>query len=93
MTMSMFRIDMLPGREGDCLWIELGGTRSAVLWPPGYSASFDPIMLFDAGGRSVARGGDLISAVMLGPDPLPTPDACGLITTIEFYGDPIAPGP
>jgi beta-lactamase superfamily II metal-dependent hydrolase len=24
MTMSMFRIDMLPAREGDCLWIEYG---------------------------------------------------------------------
>jgi hypothetical protein len=23
-TMSIFRIDMLPGREGDCLWIEYG---------------------------------------------------------------------
>jgi phosphoribosyl 1,2-cyclic phosphodiesterase len=22
--MSIFRIDMLPGREGDCLWIEYG---------------------------------------------------------------------
>ena len=24
MTTSLFRIDMLPGREGDCLWIEYG---------------------------------------------------------------------
>ena len=31
------------------------------MWPRGYSADFDPLMLFDAGRNVVARGGEVVS--------------------------------
>jgi hypothetical protein len=35
-------------------------TREPVLWPHGYHASFDPLKLFDASGKVVAKGGETI---------------------------------
>jgi hypothetical protein len=46
--------------DGGCLWLERGEHRSAVLWPPGSQARFDPPQLLDAEGRVVASEGDTI---------------------------------
>ena len=49
---------------GGCVWVVLEGSaeRRELRWPPGYSAQFDPLVLFDPSGHVVAKGGDLISA-------------------------------
>jgi hypothetical protein len=58
-----------------CVWIATP-LEAQVLWPFGYSARFDPFMVFDNAGNVVAREGDEISAEGWGPTPA-EPDACG----------------
>lgn len=49
-------------RGGGCLWLEEfpSGGIIAVVWPPGYSARFDPVELVGPDGDVMAREGDLI---------------------------------
>lgn len=42
-----------------CVWIEQnGGELASVLWPPGWTARFEPLELLDAAGAVVATEGD-----------------------------------
>ena len=53
----------LEGSNG-CTSIALDGTgdRKTLIWPPGFSAQFDPLIVFDHRGAEVAKGGDFVSA-------------------------------
>ena len=50
--------------EGDastgCVWLvsDAGGQVTAV-WPSGYTATFDPLVIYDATGKEVLRAGEL----------------------------------
>jgi hypothetical protein len=44
--------------DGGCVWLEQTTTEFSVLWPPGFTAEFDPIRLFDETGTLIAEGGD-----------------------------------
>lgn len=54
------RLQGSPHIDGGCVWLEDAGSRFAVLWPPGYSARFDPLRLVNERGDVIAREGDLI---------------------------------
>lgn len=47
-----------------------------VLWPSGYSARFEPFVVFDDAGKEVARSGDLLHAGGEGPF-VGEADSCG----------------
>ena len=65
-------------KEGDgCLWLEMdNGDEVAILWPAGYSATHNPLTIFDNEGREVARANDRLSAGGGGPYSGDA-DACG----------------
>ena len=46
--------------DGGCVWLRQGVTDLSVLWPPGFTAEFDPVRLIDATGTVVAQEGDQI---------------------------------
>lgn len=48
--------------EGDSIWLEYEGSGKVfrVIWPHGFSAQLDPIVLFDANGVAVAKEGDIL---------------------------------
>ena len=78
--------------RGGCIWLELSsGREAAVVWPFGYSASFDPFAVFDESGRRLADDNDLVVAAGWGPTS-GSPDACGrtdymsLSPAITVYG-------
>jgi hypothetical protein len=50
--------------DGGCLWLEQSpsGKPSAVLWPEGFGARFDPVQLIGPDGEVVAQEGDTIIA-------------------------------
>ena len=44
-----------------CFWLGSGEDRTALLWPPGYSARDKPLSIFDAKGHMIATVGDLVT--------------------------------
>ena len=75
------------GGTGECLWIDTDGILASTLWPPKYTASVEPIVVYDEAGKAVFHPGDVISAVMFGPTKLDHPDGCGLINEVALYID------
>lgn len=71
--------DWMLQEDRGCMWlVEVGGDGREVriVWPEGYTARFNPFVVFDAQGREVARAGDMLRASTI--DPLSgDPDACG----------------
>jgi hypothetical protein len=47
-----------PALDGGCVWLQQTSTDFSVLWPPGFTAEFDPIRLFDDTGTLIAEEGD-----------------------------------
>lgn len=44
-----------------CVWIELlDGSEVSVLWPRGYFATFDPLVVYDPDRKPIAREGDAL---------------------------------
>ena len=77
----------------ECIWIELDGQLAATLWPAHYTATYSPTLtVFDESGRPVARGGERLTAVMLGPTPTDE-DPCGFAAVVEVYIDEFATPP
>lgn len=73
--------------------MNIDGQRAAILWPPHYTATFEPAaVIFDEEGQRVARAGDALTTVMLGPDPKDA-DACGLTAVVQVYFDKVAASP
>jgi hypothetical protein len=72
------------GDDGTCLWLDLEGARVEPLWPPGYTARFDPLTVFDATGGEVAHGGATLTTQMLGPQSQ-FPDGCGQVQIVEVF--------
>ena len=73
------------GDTGGCIWLDIDGQRVEPLWPFGYAATLDPLIVYDAGGREVARGGPTLTTPMLGPDSHLLPNGCGLSSSIRLY--------
>jgi hypothetical protein len=47
-----------------CVWIELlDGSEVSVLWPRGYFATFDPLVIYDPVREPIARDGDELEFV------------------------------
>jgi hypothetical protein len=44
-----------------CFWLGNGEDRTALLWPPGYSARDKPLSIFDAKGHMIATVGELVT--------------------------------
>lgn len=82
---------MLRESEG-CVWYVLdNGTEVRIIWPFGYSAQFDPFIVFDNAGRAVAKDGDSLRAE--GDGPLDgAVDACGRSRYVVL-ADPISAQP
>lgn len=71
-----------------CVWYVLdNGTEARVVWPFGYSASYDPFIVYDNSGREVARDGDALEAAGSGPQEGDA-DACGRTQYVVLI-DPI----
>jgi hypothetical protein len=47
-------------------WLVVDGTRNELVWPPGYTARFDPsLTVVDSDGRPVFQDGDRVSGACL----------------------------
>ncbi len=44
-----------------CFWLGSGEDRSALLWPPGYSARANPLSIFDKNGHLIATVGEVVT--------------------------------
>jgi hypothetical protein len=73
------------GGAGECIWIDIDRVRASALWPRGFTASAGPIVVYDADGGAIARDGEVLTAVMLGPTRLDGPDECGLTDVIDVF--------
>lgn len=63
--------------ENGCIWYTLANeVNYRVVWPFGYSADFDPFVVYNNSGMPVARDGDLLLAGGWAPEP-GEPDLCG----------------
>jgi len=63
--------------EDGCIWlVQQNGMELRIVWPLGYAAQFNPFVVYDAGGRPIARDGDLLLAGGFGPSSGPA-DECG----------------
>ena len=49
-----------PELDGGCVWLRQGVVDLSVLWPPGFTAEFNPVRIMDAAGTVVAQGGDQV---------------------------------
>jgi hypothetical protein len=83
----------IAGSNG-CTWVTFDDSneRRELRWPPGYSAQFDPLIVYDPQGAVVARGGDLV----LGDGWEPSADVsgpCGGAVTDVYSMHPRSPGP
>jgi len=84
-----------------CFWLVSGtGSRAALVWPFGFSASAPPLTLVGPDGQALARPGDAISVGGGGPPsdsgpPPPDEDPCGIGSVfwvsevISVNGDPV----
>ena len=46
--------------DGGCVWLRQGQIDLSVLWPPGFTAEFNPVRIIDADGVVVAEDGDQV---------------------------------
>jgi hypothetical protein len=72
------------------VWLErlAGRTRVDVVWPPGFTATFDPgLAVYDASGRQVLRAGDFVEGGCHAGDPR------GLLVTPPFLAVSVSCGP
>lgn len=81
------------GGDSRCLWLDLDGTRGEVRWPPGFTGVGDPLAIHDPGGIEVARPGDSLSGVILGPREAAPSEHCGLDVWFDVYMSDSAMGP
>jgi hypothetical protein len=72
--------------SSSCIWLEIEGQRSAILWPAHYTAELQPLIVYDDSGNEMAKEGDVLATVMLGPIQTDR-DACGLTSTVQLYFD------
>ncbi len=78
-----------------CIWmvIEGSGQEVRVVWPNGYSASYDPLVIRNAAGREVARDGTVLHADGWGPT-IGAADGCGRTSSVSvvdgFQASPAA---
>jgi hypothetical protein len=70
--------------QGLCVWLEIDGMRSSVLWPKGFTAIDGPLRVFDSDGSLVAQGDHEFKAVIIGPEPIPA-SACGDTQQVRVY--------
>lgn len=70
----------------------IDGTQASALWPPHYTATYGPLVVYDATGQRVAREGDRLRTVILGPTPIDL-DSCGLRSQVQLFFDPYFAGP
>jgi hypothetical protein len=72
---------------GNCIWMDIDGQRAAILWPPNYTAAFAPAaVISDEKGQPVARAGEELTTVILGPTQSDKDD-CGLTAAVQVYFD------
>ena len=74
-----------------CFYLENEFARSLPVWPFGYSAGENPMLIFDADGKEVAAPGDRIEAGGGGADldRVDEPNKCGTSNVWIFNGDSI----
>jgi len=70
-----------------CTWVLVDGQRALALWPSGFTAVIDPLVIYGPNGGEVAREGETISVVMVGPERLDGATECGLQSKVELYFD------
>lgn len=61
-----------------CVWLADARGNHTVVWPAGYTATFDPTAVYDPQGALVGREGDFILGAggRLARGDLPLPDRC-----------------
>jgi hypothetical protein len=65
--------------RGECLWLEdLTGRRLGISWPPGFTASFEPLLIYDPAGHLVVHQDDHVVTGGSIPGPFVVPESCGL---------------
>lgn len=73
------------GGAGGCIWLELEGERGEARWPPGFVLQADRASITDAKGATVARVGDALHGVILGPKSISPSRACAMPIAFEVY--------
>lgn len=63
------------------MWIVTDGREYRVTWPAGYTAEFNPMVVFDERGRVVARAGDTLHFLI--QSDVGEPDACGRVNVAQ----------
>jgi hypothetical protein len=61
-----------------CVWLADARGNHPVVWPSGYTATFDPTAVYDSHGAVVGKEGDVITAAggYLAGGTLSVPDRC-----------------
>lgn len=76
-----------------CVWmIRDNGEEVRIVWPFGYSATFEPFVVFDNAGAEVARDGDYVRAEGAGPSQGDA-DACGRTLYVVLAPPVVRGGP
>jgi len=58
----IYRLSATPGNPPQVVAATNDGRMIPVVWPPGYTATFDPALtVFDPVGKAIAHGGDRLS--------------------------------
>ena len=89
-ALGVFTVRFDP--ELRCVYGEFGGERVGLIWPFGYSATSEPLRVFDQDGRQVAREGDQLSSGG-GNVPRNGPEVCGTANVWVMNGRPEVTGP
>jgi hypothetical protein len=70
-----------------CIWIEIEGRRAATLWPAHYTATYEPLVVFDESGQQVAKEGDQLTMAFVGPKRA-SEQRCGMDSVVELHFKP-----
>jgi hypothetical protein len=77
-----------------CLWITAQETRAAVIWPTGFVARGNPIVLYDQKGSRVAAAGDRLKVGAGQMRSITTQNVLGCTgLSVSVIGGPLLPAP
>ena len=78
--MALFGAESIDWDDGAaCMYVDLDGTRIVIVWPFGFTATLDPLTIYDPAGEPVLTEGE---AFEIGG---------GHVGTIGFDGEPVLP--
>jgi hypothetical protein len=73
--------DVKPAGDASagCVWLDFGGVRHAAIWPPGTTATFNPLKIYDSSNNVIWSEGekrDFGGSANQETDPSGVPERC-----------------